>query len=162
MSERARERECRKGLLMSQGSHSSLSPTHTLITYTQREQQQQEEPQQTYKYKCTTTTTKLTTRLATGTGTGRRERGRKSKTGRESLALLLPWPSSSTCALCSTPVQISFKFWQIKPWFCYLRANERERTSKRVRPMSIEWSVEWGGMEWCGVGFPRPLFTLWI
>lgn len=41
-------------------------------------------------------------------------------------------------ALCSTPVQISFKFWQIKPWFCYLRANERERASKRVRPMSIE------------------------
>lgn len=51
-------------------------------------------------------------------------------------------------ALCSAPVQISFKFWQIKPWFCNLRAPfaSQHIIIMIERPIWVE--------------FPRPLFTL--
>lgn len=116
--ESTRKRECRKGLLSQTHTHvAGLPLTHMLIMCTQREQQQQEEPQQTYKYKYkiqVQNNNKINNspgnwNWKVGAGGGERE----SKTGRESLALLLslPWPpSSSTCCplldACSNKFQI--------------------------------------------------------
>lgn len=148
---REHERECIKGLLSR--AHTchraptplSLSLTRMLITYTQREQQQQEETQQTYKnkHKCRTTTN-LTTRLATGTG--RWEGGRESKTGRESLALLLPWPSSSTCCplldACSNKFQILTNKTMV-----LLFTSERAREQVRECVLWVLSGV-WSELEW--------------
>lgn len=162
--ESTRKRECRKGLLSQTHTHThvaGLPLTHMLIMCTQREQQQQEEPQQTYKYKykykCRTTT-KLTTRLATGTG--RWEQG-----GSASRKLVgSRWRCCCRClgrrrrplaALCSTPVQISFKFWQIKPWFCYLRASERESKCESASyEYWVECGVRWLGVRWTRIPMP--------